>query len=86
MNPKIRISAAELFMLLADEFKRRQVLKCSACVFPFPYRVDRRDAEAPNWEVPVPVDCSNGCARVIDDMAFEFGELYELKPPEEGDH
>jgi hypothetical protein len=82
MKNKTPMSAADLYVLLQRELRRRQA-NCTACFMQLPFRVDRTDTDAPNWEVVTPPSCENGCAGVIDELVQEFGQLYELKAESE---
>jgi hypothetical protein len=65
--------------MLAREFKRRQSRPCSACFIQLPFRVDRHDPLTSNWELPMPPDCGGDCRGIIEDLASEFSELYDLR-------
>jgi hypothetical protein len=80
MKNRTELPAADLYVLLQRELRRRQPAQCGTCFMQLPFPVDRRDAEAPNWEVVTPPLCENGCAAVIDELVYEFGLLYDLKP------
>lgn len=82
MKNRTPIQAADLFVLLQREFRRRQVPDCSACYVQLPFRVDRTDPEAPNWEVIIPASCSFGCREVLDEVVEDFSARYELLPEE----
>ena len=78
MKNKTQLAAADLYVLLQRELRRRQA-NCSACFMQLPFRVDRNEPDAPNWEVVTPPTCDNGCSAVIEELVSEFGQLYELK-------
>jgi hypothetical protein len=78
MNNRSPIHAADLYVLLEREFKRRQPNECSACYVQLPYRVDRSDPHSANWELIVPGECPNGCRAVLEDLAREYGARYDL--------
>lgn len=78
MKNKTQLAAADLYVLLQRELRRRQA-NCSACFMQLPFRVDRNEPDAPNWEVVTPPACDNGCTAVIEELVHEFGQLYELK-------
>jgi hypothetical protein len=81
MKNRSPIHAADLYVLLQRELRRRQPPQCSSCFMQLPYRVDRHDEESPNWEVVMPSPpCPYGCTAVIDEMVSEFGLLYDLAP------
>ena len=80
MKNRTPIHAADLYVLLQRELRRRQPPQCSNCFVQLPYRVDRSDEDEPNWELAAPADCEHGCTAVIDELANEFGEVYELVP------
>ncbi|HEX4780766.1 MAG TPA: hypothetical protein VH301_08450 [Usitatibacter sp.] len=83
MKNRTELPAADLYVLLQRELRRRQPAQCQSCFMQLPFRVDRRDADAPNWEVVAPPLCDHGCAEVIEDLVFEFGLQYDLKPDDE---
>jgi hypothetical protein len=80
MKHKTEIHAADLYVLLQREFRRRQAPECAACYVQLPYRVDRIEPDAPNWEVSVPASCAHGCQSLIEELVGEFGALYDLRP------
>jgi hypothetical protein len=80
MNNRSGIYAADLYVLLQRELRRRQSPECDVCYIQLPFRVDRQDADSPNWEVILPPACPKGCRQVIEDLVAEFGLLYELRP------
>jgi hypothetical protein len=84
MNNRIALQAADLYVLLQREFRRRQPPECKSCFMQLPFRVDRIEPSAANWEVAVPSDCTFGCAAVVEALVEEFRTLYDLKP--EGGH
>ena len=79
MNKKTALAAADLFVLLDREFRRRRPRECGSCEPQLPYRVERDNAHA-NWEALVPMGCAKECATVFEDLLVEFQRLYELKP------
>lgn len=78
MKNRTEIYPADLYVLLEREFKRRKPGECEACYIQLPYRVDRLDANAANWELLIPPACPFGCRVVIEDLVQEFGTLYDL--------
>ncbi len=81
MNNRSDIFAADLYVLLQREFRRRQSPDCGACYMQLPFRVDRHDRSSPNWEVVLPpYACPKGCRQAIEDLITEFGLLYDLRP------
>ena len=80
MKDKTQIHAADLYVLMQREFRRRQSPECTACYVQLPFRVDRIEPEAPNWEVRFASSCSHGCRALIEDLVNEFGALYDLRP------
>lgn len=78
MNTRTAVTAAELFVLLDREFRRRKLRDCPDCYVQIPYRVDAR-GDAANWEVVTPPGCTNGCAAALEDLVAEYQALYELK-------
>ena len=80
MKNRTESIAADLYVLLQREFRRRQDPACKLCFVQLPFRVDRADANSPNWEVIVPPTCGRGCRELILELAAEYGALYDLKP------
>lgn len=81
MNKRTALHAADLYVLLQREFRRRQSPQCTQCFVQVPYRVDRNgDDEAANWEVAIPAQCQHGCAALIEELMQEFRALYDLTP------
>ena len=78
MNKKTAVTAADLFVLLDREFRRRKPRECVNCALQLPYRVDTADGQA-NWEVFLPRTCGKGCDLVLDELVAEFQDLYDLK-------
>jgi hypothetical protein len=79
MKNRTVIEAADLYVLLQREFRRRQRTECNACFVQLPFRVDRQDEHMPNWEVVMPPRCSQDCAALLEDLLTEYGLLYDLK-------
>lgn len=77
MKNRTPIAAADLYVLLQRELRRRQA-NCKSCFMQLPFRVDRTDPESPNWEVVTPPPCDSGCSSVIDELVVEFGQIYDL--------
>lgn len=78
MKNKTLLAAADLYVLLQRELRRRQA-NCTSCFMQLPFRVDRNEPDVPNWEVVSPPPCDSGCSGVIEELVFEFGQLYDLK-------
>ena len=78
MNNRTEIYPADLYLLLAREFHRLKPTECAACYIQFPYRVDRHDPAAANWEVLVPPHCPHGCREVVDDLVQRYAAVYDL--------
>ena len=79
MDKRTELYAADLYVLLQREFRRRQSPECSSCYVQLPYRVDRQDPDAANWEINLPKPCSLSCQALMDELAAEFATLYDLK-------
>ena len=79
MKTRTEIDAADLYVLLQREFRRRQPADCNACFVQLPFRVDRHDAHAPNWELVMPPQCTKGCTPLLEDLVIEYGLLYDLR-------
>ena len=70
------LSAADLFVLLDREFRRRQPRDCRACYMQLPFRVDAPPPR-PNWEVVTP-RCEWDCESVLQDVVREMQGRYML--------
>ena len=80
MKNRTPIAAADLYVLLQREFRRRQVPDCSSCYVQLPFRVDRSDANGSNWEAIVPSSsCEYNCREVMDEVIEDFARRYELR-------
>jgi hypothetical protein len=79
MEKRTAVSAADLYVLLTREFRRRQSGACNACFIQLPYRVDRSGDDAGNWELPMPPDCGGECRGIIEDLYAEFALLYDVR-------
>ena len=71
------MSAADLFVLLDREFRRRQPRECGACYVQLPFRVDVPDNGNANWEVVI-TRCPTACESVLQELVAEFQQRYEL--------
>jgi hypothetical protein len=80
METRTDITPANLYLLLYRELVQRQPVRCRACVMPMPFRVDRHEAQAPNWEIVLPADCGGECNDLMQELVFEYQALYELVP------
>jgi hypothetical protein len=74
------ITAADLYVLLQREFRRRQVPECSTCYIQLPFRVDNPTYAGANWEIVFPQECVNGCREVLDEVVEDFSQRYDLLP------
>ena len=79
MPKRTPIQAADLYVLIQRELRRRQAPDCTTCFVQLPFRVDRANEEHPNWEVLMPGVCPLGCRTLIDELVAEFGARYDLK-------
>ena len=80
MKTRTPIQAADLYVLLQREFRRRQLPACGTCYVQFPFRVDRVEADRPNWEVILPAECQFGCREIMDEVIEDFSQRYEMLP------
>ena len=70
------MSAADLFVLLDREYRRRRPRECGDCAVQLPFRVDV-PAHNANWEVVIP-SCKTSCESVLQDIVREFQQRYDL--------
>ena len=80
MKNRTLITAADLYVLLQREFRRRQVPECTTCYVQLPFRVDSPNHAGANWEVTFPTECPRGCREILDEVVEEFARSYELLP------
>ena len=78
MTIRTALTAADLFVLLDREYRRRKPRECTSCYIPLPYAVDAIDGEA-NWELVPPTTCPHGCTLVIEELVREFQHSYDLR-------
>jgi hypothetical protein len=79
MNPKTVLTAADLFVLLDREFRRRKPRECTTCFLQIPYRTTPGNGYDSNWDVVLPQHCAHGCEAVFEDLVQDFQGLYQLK-------
>lgn len=78
MKNRTPIAAADLYVLLQREFRRRQVPDCSSCFVQLPFRVDKPAQHSPNWEVIIPASCDFNCREVMDQVVEDLSGRYDL--------
>ena len=78
MMKRTSTTAADLFVLLDREFRRRKPRECATCYVSLPYRIDTRAGEGTNWEIVLPSGCGWGCDLLLEEIVGEFQELYKL--------
>jgi hypothetical protein len=44
-----------------------------------PFRVDRHEERAPNWEMVLPPPCAKGCTAILEELVADFSLLYDLR-------
>ena len=84
MNNRTTIYASDLYLLIDREFKLRRTPGCDVCYIQLPYRVDREDEAAANWEIVIPAACPHDCRQLIQDIAAEYGARYDLAEERRG--
>ena len=80
MASKTPVTAADLFVLLDREFRRRKPRECAGCFVQLPYPIDVFE-EGPNWEAINPAHCDLGCVEIFEELVLEFQQLYSLRTP-----
>ena len=78
MKNRTRIQAADLYVLLQREFRRRQVRECDNCYVQLPFLIDRPAPDAANWEIIVPRECALRCHEILLTVAEQLCEQYDL--------
>jgi hypothetical protein len=79
MSKRTPISAADLFVLIDREFRRRKARDCDTCFVPLPYRIDPVQRGGANWEIIAPARCRFGCDLLLEDLVGYFQSFYELR-------
>jgi hypothetical protein len=79
MEEKTEITAADLFVLLDREFRRRRRRECEGCFVSLPFPVDSQDGGASDWEMVMPGRCAQGCEEVLEELLAQFQGRYALK-------
>jgi hypothetical protein len=74
---KSAVTAADLFVLLDREFRRRQPRACGDCYVQLPFRVDAPQPGRANWEVVWP-RCAMTCEDVMQEVVRDLQERYDL--------
>jgi hypothetical protein len=77
MKKKTALSAAELYVMLDREFRRRRPAGCERCEVTPPLPVRKPDGAA-NWELLPPPECPEACHHVLDEVACELARRYDL--------
>jgi hypothetical protein len=80
MDTRTALTAADLFVLLDREFRRRRPRECGACFVQLPYRIDTMHADRANWEVLIPPPCAVNCGTLMEEIVAEFQSRYDLRP------
>jgi hypothetical protein len=78
MGQRTTMTAADLFVLLDREFRRRKPRECGTCFVQLPYRIDVMGTGDANWELMIPPPCSFACASLLEDIASEYQARYDL--------
>jgi hypothetical protein len=73
---KTALSAAELYVMLDREIRRRRHAECGDCYVQMPFPVDA--ANGANWEVMIPPGASEHCQRLINQVVEELAGRYLL--------
>jgi hypothetical protein len=79
MTTRTSVDAADLYVMMQREFRRRQSDSCEACYMQLPYRVDRDEPDEANWEVAMPPPCARHCQMLVEEIVEEFQATYELR-------
>ena len=84
MNNRTTIYPSDLYLLIDREFKLRKNGPCDVCYVQLPYRVDRENESAPNWEISIPAACPNDCRLVLEEIVQEYATRYDLAEERRG--
>jgi len=79
------LAAADLFVLLDREYRRRCPRECADCSMSLPYFVEP-DGESPsNWDIIMPPPCPARCVDIMERIVADFRERYRLRPARAGE-
>jgi hypothetical protein len=76
---KSAITAADLWVLLDREFRRRRPRECSQCFVPLPFHVVPQNGPA-NWDVDIRHGCGKRCGLVLEELVLEQQRAHDLSP------
>jgi hypothetical protein len=74
------MSAADLFVLLDREYRRRRLRECGDCFVQLPFRVDEPVNGNANWELVIP-QCKQACESILQELVNEYQGRYVLASP-----
>ena len=77
MENRTELTAADLFVLLEREFRRRRRRECDACSLSLPFALN--GGSAGDWDLVMPRPCPQGCEEVAEELLAEFRGRYALK-------
>jgi hypothetical protein len=72
------LTPGRLYALLSWEYKKARPARCTSCRSPFPYLVERPDADSANWYVSGFSECRHGCHAVIAEIMARLWEDYDI--------
>ena len=76
---RTELAAADLFVLLDREFRRRRPRECVGCFVQLPYRIDTFAGDGSNWEVTSLPECELGCNVLLEEIVEELRARYALR-------
>lgn len=77
MESKTELTAADLFVLLEREFRRRR-RDCDACSVSLPFPVEGH-SETGAWDMVMPQNCAQGCEEIVETLLSQLRERYALR-------
>ncbi|HZZ95000.1 MAG TPA: hypothetical protein VFE23_20745 [Usitatibacter sp.] len=78
-KPRSLVTASELYVLIAREFRRRQPRECPACFLELPCMGGESVPQGANWSLALPADCGGACRGILEDIVAEYAQRYELR-------
>lgn len=78
-DSRTELAAADLFVLLDREFRRRKSSACAGCFVQLPYRIDTFAGGGCNWEVTSLPECEFACGALLEEIVQELQARYALR-------
>lgn len=74
------ISAAQLYTILDQEFRKLRPPGCRKCRAPLPFWRRPPDDVSANWSIGTAGECPEGCHRVVAELLARLWSQYDIEP------